>query len=219
MRYNGLMDIGFEQARLWASLADEAVHSWAALVRDERMLPLLTQLAAYHAMGAGQVKEESFADRPRSYPEWIFTHKALRATVSAGDTPSPNVLSARSGARWVKPQSCFANSLLLANLSPEWLYVEGWASSGIIAVAHAWNVHRETGELLDLTWSREPGDPNYLYAGVAFDGEFAFRLQEKRSGSVVEGDWLRGNELLFRPQRVGQFAEVVGWGKKRRHSE
>ena len=47
---------------------------------------------------------------------------------------------------------CWRNAICaLVHLGPEWEYVEGWVSGGIILTQHGWVQHTETGAIVEAT--------------------------------------------------------------------
>lgn len=105
--------------------------------------------------------------------------------------------------RWGTEQACYQNVYRLVNDTPGRLYVEGYATTGIMPVNHAWVGQPKSGTVLDNTWQpRRLGqsDPRFWeYLGIAFDFLWVMGqvMRMGRYGSIIDNwqaDWplLRG---------------------------
>ena len=130
-------------------LIKTVLETWKGKVTDQKMEPLLYQMTAIHACSSSN---------NTSYPDWIISSPALRwATMEAIEGGPYQSIA--------KKQECWTNCLLTSSIDSGLLYVEGWASSGLLSVPHAWLEDKETGKIFDPTWSMTytPGNNNYLY--------------------------------------------------------
>lgn len=70
--------------------------------------------------------------------------------------------------------TCYQSSRLLADLHPELRYAEGHLIIRVglaeSRIAHAWNVHRETGQIVDSTRDRRYDTAVYTYEEGAGHG-------------------------------------------------
>lgn len=88
------------------------------------------------------------------------------------------------------PTQCFRNSRIVAARRRNHVYVEGYATSVIPGIHHAW-VARHDGTIIDPTWST--GD---AYIGVPFEPRWArAQMLETRNCQSILDNWLRGHAL------------------------
>jgi hypothetical protein len=120
------------------------------------------------------------------------------------------------GFRKLRNRQCYQNSWHAARIHG-WAYCEGYALSGDIAipVMHAWNLNRDTGQVIDLTW----GHPEHAaYWGMIIPDETAMQLMVYHGVyGVLASDWMLDFPLL----RYGELIPPDGLpekaaGKKRR---
>ncbi len=65
-------------------------------------------------------------------------------------------------------QECYRNALRFVWNNPSYTYVEGFATTGILPVQHAWVVN-ENNEIIDTTWRWQPDAlQTWRYFGVPF---------------------------------------------------
>ena len=93
-----------------------------------------------------------------------------------------------SGWRRMKPQHCFENAFVAADRHGL-TYCEGYATTGIFPVHHAWCLD-DDNRVVDFTWREEKigreHPSEWQYFGVAFDlTQLAFALRGKPTWSVL----------------------------------
>lgn len=90
-------------------------------------------------------------------------------------------------------KECFTNAWHDAN-NHGWLYIEGYADSGIIPVQHAWCVD-ENGTVIETTWEKAGQE----YLGVALDTDWVAKVSvETGYWGILGNDWIRDVTLLKR---------------------
>jgi hypothetical protein len=120
----------------------------------------------------------------------------LVATLGTSYTGRPLPDCFREGER----QWCYANSYLLARRISNLRYVEGLATGTglILPLAHAWCVD-EDDRVVDVTWTGS-GDRcqglDYLGVVIPLDEVDAARERNQGNWSVLDSDWLGGNQFL-----------------------
>jgi len=71
--------------------------------------------------------------------------------------------------------NCFKNAFVLAvKNKTRYLYCEGFASSGLIPLIHAWVVDRK-GRVIDPTWCPDGTNNKMEYYGIPFDWDYVTR--------------------------------------------
>ncbi len=83
------------------------------------------------------------------------------------------------------PKQCFSNAFTAALGQPDLIYCEGYAC-GVIPVHHAWCIDKNTGKVVDVTWTR---DHAFGYYGIPMDlGYVTTAVTEKGYYGVID-DW------------------------------
>jgi hypothetical protein len=123
----------------------------------------------------------------RSYEDLL-----LRCGVAGEAIPLPR------GIRLGKLGYCFSDAAELAVSNPgRYVYVEGFAL-GVIPTHHAWCILRDTGQVVDRTWSAHKG-PRKLgsaYLGIPFAFEYLCRQLTDTGRHSLLYDWHAGFPLL-----------------------
>lgn len=94
---------------------------------------------------------------------------------------------------WRRENHCFHNAWRLALASAHLVYCEGYASTGIFPLHHAWCVDERDGSVVETTWrpetfnSDEYRDPTtWEYFGVPLNVRLLRRwMQQKPTASVL----------------------------------
>jgi hypothetical protein len=94
---------------------------------------------------------------------------------------------------WQKgqPKECYQNAFLLA-IEKSLIYCEGWATTGIIPVIHAWCLDVD-GKIVDPTWDGQ------TYFGIPFKMEWLLVFLQKQKYYGLLDNWQNGFPLMNVP--------------------
>lgn len=113
-----------------------------------------------------------------------------------------------TGYRRMTERECFRNAHLTALGHPELTYCEGFATTGLIPVHHAWCADPE-GRVVDPTWREAGHDPveTWEYLGVPFDLDFVDRVTTENGVYGVLTDF----GIYERPLPEGAVKKEERW--------
>lgn len=105
---------------------------------------------------------------------------------------------------------CFTNSLMAAVRFDDLIYVEGYASTSLFPVHHAWLVDQD-GVVHDPTWDAIPGHDrsDAVYIGVPFDTTYVARLTTEKGTDTMFDPYGYGVPLSESPAD-GMIVDALG---------
>jgi len=99
----------------------------------------------------------------------------------------------------------------LVDRDPSLTYVEGFATTGLIPVLHAWNVTSD-GVVVDNTWRWDKYRPEG-YCGIRFPLETVNRIILRKETYGLLEDWENGFPLLTMPfnlEDINSYFDSLG---------
>jgi hypothetical protein len=170
---------------------------WSALAKDPRTDGLLDWLTIAASFRASSSRHQDWA-HPLGYEQVIAESPHTRWWFPDTLIPLPDGIAAGEA------RACYRNAVLIAATDPDrYAYVEGYATSGLLVVEHAWVLDRVTGQYLDPTWaalqerdSTISTNQSYAYAGIGFVAEVAYEWIQEREGAIFAGDWRTDHVIL-----------------------
>lgn len=135
-----------------------------------------------------QIKSFRKSNKPKGYYYSGIEHFVLDN--GKGYEPNPDI----KPYKLMSLKQCFRNAFIMMDrYGLE--YVEGFATTGIIPLEHAWNID-DKGRVIDVTWRYTDGYKPLAYMGVTFDKELIYKtILSKKTYGIIE-DWKNHFPLL-----------------------